>query len=507
MFSDKYGEEYGNKCETAEAGSTERLPASADENRQEVNDEHAFEQPHNSKPEAVDDIDGNSLISEVISSPGATAEASAALPEASAAAAEAAAPVDPCPVRTVTGAERTVKELISAAAPAAPEDLPAALEECPRAFFKSIQDAASTPTQIAGVGDLLFSRKNKIIRTVKHEPNRFSLNVCDLTSDQSLQSSDSDEVPGMQSLKEGRDRICHTPFQARIEESPVMGSGSSFGLAADDSQDPSAEQRRRMQVLNRESGRMRDLLDSVQEKVQKVWDDGYRVKISIESFGIQRRHRNQEAKGLQRSGADLVSEDGIGSHEAPEGEVPISLDAVGTEKPLAMGDGMEGDGEWVRIKNGIGMDTCCAAHVMPTTWLPQFESEPGKSRQRYIGATGKVVENKGQKLLKWFTNEGQGRSMMFQMTDVNKILACIAEVCDGGNDVLFRKNGGMIIPQGDMKLELKTDGNITNFNRTGNTYAMDAWVKRTKPKAKAKAKGHAMDVDAMSGFTRPGVAA
>ena len=189
-----------------------------------------------------------------------------------------------------------------------------------------------------------------------------------------------------------------------------------------------------------------------------------------------------------------------------ESDVPVSIDAVNIDKPLAEGDGMEGDGEWVRIKNGIGMDTCCAAHVMPTTWLPQFESEPGKSRQRYIGATGKVVENKGPKLLKWFTNEGQGRSMTFQMTDVNKILACIAEICDGGNDVLFRKNGGLIIPQGDMKLEFKADGNITNFNRKGNTYAMDAWVKRTKPKA-TKARSNAMDVDATSGFTRPGVTA
>ena len=96
--------------------------------------------------------------------------------------------------------------------------------------------------------------------------------------------------------------------------------------------------------------------------------------------------------------------------------------------------------------------------------------------------------------------------MTFQMTDVNKILACIAEICDGGNDVLFRKNGGLIIPQGDMKLELKADGNITNFNRKGNTYAMDAWVRRSKPKA-TKARSNAMEVDATSGFTRPGVTA
>ena len=93
--------------------------------------------------------------------------------------------------------------------------------------------------------------------------------------------------------------------------------------------------------------------------------------------------------------------------------------------------------------------------------------------------------------------------MVFQMTDVNKILACVAQVCDGENDVLFRKNGGMIIPVGDAKISIKPNSNVTHFRRRGNTYAMDAWVKR-KGVAKDENK---MEVDAVSGFTRQGVKA
>ena len=133
-----------------------------------------------------------------------------------------------------------------------------------------------------------------------------------------------------------------------------------------------------------------------------------------------------------------------------------------------------------------------------------MEAQAGKSRQRYVGATGKIVENKGQKFVQWMTNEGQGRSMVFQMTDVNNILACVAQVCDGDNDVLFRKNGGLIIPIGDAKIEIKPNSNVTHFGRKGNTYAMDAWVKKAKSKMTAQKKD-AMEVDGVSGFTRQGV--
>ena len=63
------------------------------------------------------------------------------------------------------------------------------------------------------------------------------------------------------------------------------------------------------------------------------------------------------------------------------------------------------------VENGIHMDICCAAKIMPVSCLPQFEVETGKNRQRYVGAAGKIVNSKGQKKIEFMTRKGQGRSM------------------------------------------------------------------------------------------------
>ena len=57
---------------------------------------------------------------------------------------------------------------------------------------------------------------------------------------------------------------------------------------------------------------------------------------------------------------------------------------------------------------------------------------------------------------------------------MNKILASIAGICDNGNSVLFRSDGGTIT-------NLK-DGRETKFRRQGNVYVMDMWVRNPKAK-------------------------
>ena len=65
--------------------------------------------------------------------------------------------------------------------------------------------------------------------------------------------------------------------------------------------------------------------------------------------------------------------------------------------------------------------------------------------------------------------------MTCQVAGVNKILASVAQVCDGGNHVLFRADGGEII-------NLATDKR-TPFRRVGNIYVMDAWVEKNSGSA------------------------
>ena len=74
------------------------------------------------------------------------------------------------------------------------------------------------------------------------------------------------------------------------------------------------------------------------------------------------------------------------------------------------------------------------------------------------------------------------------VTDVKKALKSVATTCDGnGGDechVLFTWHGGTIINVNDMNRQygvsktgaVKGAGELTGFDRAGNTYGMEAWV-------------------------------
>ena len=75
------------------------------------------------------------------------------------------------------------------------------------------------------------------------------------------------------------------------------------------------------------------------------------------------------------------------------------------------------------------------------------------------------------------------------VTDVKKALKSIATTCDGsGGDgechVLFTRHGGTIINVDGLtgsysvgkKGGVKGAGNLIDFDRTGNTYGMEAWI-------------------------------
>ena len=89
---------------------------------------------------------------------------------------------------------------------------------------------------------------------------------------------------------------------------------------------------------------------------------------------------------------------------------------------------------------------------------------------------------------------GDKRKMTCQVAAVNKILASVAQVCDGGNEVIFRRDGGEVV-------HLKTKKR-TPFRRVGNVYIMDAWIEKPRD---AKKESNKMDIDSAepTGFSRP----
>ena len=258
-----------------------------------------------------------------------------------------------------------------------------------------------------------------------------------------------------------------TTVEEEISDLLESHSDSSFGLEG-----LVSSHRERMQMA--EDEKMSQILDQVRDRVQTIWDRGYRVRLVVEA--------------IQRTGPGDDSDDE---------DIPVAIDANDLAENVVAGtsgdNGMEGEGEWVKIRNGVNVDTCSAANVMPVNWLPQFQKQAGLSRQRYVGATGKIVNNMGQKVVDWLTNEGQGRSMTFQLAYVNKILACVGMICDANNVAVFMKNGGMIVPEKDIEIRVKPDSPTTAVRRKGNTYSMDAWVRKNKSTGETE-----------SSFIRPG---
>ena len=83
--------------------------------------------------------------------------------------------------------------------------------------------------------------------------------------------------------------------------------------------------------------------------------------------------------------------------------------------------------------------------------------------------------------------------MVFQVAAVNKILASIAGICDNGNSVLFRSDGGTIT-------NLK-DGREIKFRRQGNVYVMDMWVRNPRPSLTSGSRRNLPGTVAASSFT------
>ena len=108
--------------------------------------------------------------------------------------------------------------------------------------------------------------------------------------------------------------------------------------------------------------------------------------------------------------------------------------------------GLIEEGKWMRVRDGIAMDSGCAAFGMPSDWLTMSvleESEGSKAGQTYVAAAkdGKPIKNGGQRTIKLFSLEGERKQLTCQVAGVNKIPASVALICDNGNEVFVQGHG------------------------------------------------------------------
>ena len=109
--------------------------------------------------------------------------------------------------------------------------------------------------------------------------------------------------------------------------------------------------------------------------------------------------------------------------------------------------------------------------------FPVRESEGSQRGQEYVAAAkdGKRIVNEGRKTISFVPTQGKPKKMDCQVANVNTILASIAGICDKGNHVLFRSDGG-----GNINLK---SNKKTPLRHHGNTYVLDAWIETPNGKA------------------------
>ena len=113
------------------------------------------------------------------------------------------------------------------------------------------------------------------------------------------------------------------------------------------------------------------------------------------------------------------------------------------------------------------VDSGAAETVCKKTDATDFPTIYGGSESltKYIMPNGEIVENDGEKHLKVKTAEGEKFIVRTQLTDVRKPLMSVSKVCDEGNIVVFKQNGGYI--------QSEKTGKKTSFSREGNVYALE----------------------------------
>ena len=123
------------------------------------------------------------------------------------------------------------------------------------------------------------------------------------------------------------------------------------------------------------------------------------------------------------------------------------------------------------------MDSGATVDIMPSEYVPHVKAQPCtgiRKGRRLVAANQTPIVEKGEKRIQGVTDDGQDIDWKFIAGDVGKVLKSTATTCDEGNWVIFHKTGGWIVDVNTKKR--------TYFNRTGNTYAMDLWIRTPEDK-------------------------
>ena len=132
--------------------------------------------------------------------------------------------------------------------------------------------------------------------------------------------------------------------------------------------------------------------------------------------------------------------------------------------------GRKNPGRWelftITVDSGAG-ESVSPPHAAPM--FPTIETEAAKDGTYYIAATGDRVYNEGEKRVTCVTPEGHQQSWMFQVADVNKVLASVSRICESGQD-------RVVFQQGNSYIENVQTGRRTQMSERNGVYIIEAWI-------------------------------
>ena len=134
------------------------------------------------------------------------------------------------------------------------------------------------------------------------------------------------------------------------------------------------------------------------------------------------------------------------------------------------------------MARGITVDSGAADPVMPRRLLR------GKSKVRpsaasklgvhYVAADDARIPNEGEADFAFKTQDGQPISWVFQIAEVNKILAAVSALVDSGHRVIFDRDE---ITKMDASFILhKSSGKSIKMRRDRNVWVIDAYVEESE---------------------------
>ena len=136
-----------------------------------------------------------------------------------------------------------------------------------------------------------------------------------------------------------------------------------------------------------------------------------------------------------------------------------------------------------KMAKGITVDSGAADNVLPRRMVrgrgnrirPSAASRAGV---HYITASANRIPNEGETDLSFVTSDGKDISWLFQVAEVNKVLASVSYLVDAGHRVVFDKD-----PKTGADISVivnKSTGEEVAMRRDNNVWVMDAFVEEDR---------------------------